>query len=214
MAKKKSVVDKTTKPKKVEKQNMMNPMSTYKKDFPIPPFVSLDVGKLKEMVDLSNTYASLLQQYATEEYKLQIVQTTTKKIESKEIKPPFLVPIPGNIFIPETNMKNVLKSLKHQELLISTKIAGVRGQLEHRYDEFVETMLRFKEFLSAKLGDKQISKFTQHRTGGKQRDGEQVLFEKEFDKMTEKDGKELEELLKKATKDMNKKTEELKKEKA
>jgi len=144
----------------------------------------------KQLVDESNYYAKLLKQYEQYEFAVQDLIYKRKKLQQGKIKLPILLPFAGNSLYQVNDKKMVIKDLDTQITVLKNSIAGIKSQMIHRRDEFIESGLRTCDFLSARFG-----KFTSRKVGvdpmqtGVRRKTkteekkDEVLFEAEFDKL-------------------------------
>jgi hypothetical protein len=150
----------------------------------------------KELIDQSNLYGKLMRQYEEIDFTYQNLVYKRKQIQKDEIKiskeSPIYVPLLGNSLVPLTDKKKVLKDIDDQLKGLKLQRDGVKGQMVHRRDEFVEAALRLKTFIDNRFG-----KYTSVSIGainngtgvrvkaGKEEEKkkEQKLFEAEFEKI-------------------------------
>lgn len=183
------------------------------------PLATSEAYLIKEVVDRSQVFGKLMNQWQQQEFLLQDLIWKRKQIQKGKIlinkDNPILLPFAGNSFYYQTDKKQVLSDLDKQIEILKNQNNGINGQLTHNRDEFIESGLRLKNFMEGRFGS-YTSKGVgvQHMTTGKrvsagkskQQNTEKVLFEEEFQELmkdAEKQNK-YREAVKKA-KDENKK---------
>lgn len=170
--------------KKVEKQagKQLMPMQQWESQY------------FNELVQASNTYAKLLKQEKTYEMIVKELEESRRKIQKGEIKLPVTITlIPKVMSYQEDDKKKVLGMLDDHIGNYKTALKGIRGQVEHRYDEFIESGIRNKEFLARRFKDKHAKAIAPE---SHQIQDEKTLFEADFDELMK--SKEKQEEFKKA----------------
>jgi len=148
----------------------------------------------KELIDQSNHYGKLMQQYEQYEFALQNMIYKRKQIQKGEIEiskqSPIYVPLVGNSLCPLTNKKMVLKDIDTQIKQITLSRDGIRGQMIQRRDEYIESALRLRTFIENRFGQytstsitvpKQVTGVRTSAGKDQQKATDQKIFEAEFD---------------------------------
>lgn len=175
--------------KDADKSKRTQAVTPIKRDEALP-LQQNEVWLFKDLVDQSNYFGKLLKQYEQYEFALQDLIYKRKKLQQGKIKLPILLPFAGNSLYQVNDKKMVLKDLDTQITVLKNSISGIKSQMIHRRDEFIESGLRTCDFLSTRFG-----KFTSRKVGvdpmqtGVRRKTktevkkDDVLFEAEFDKI-------------------------------
>jgi len=173
----------------------------------IEPLAGEDGKAIQEMIDLSNTYAGLWKQLDMHIFAAESLKKRIKDIQTGEIKMPLMVQISKTISYPEGDKEKVLKNMTNELRNVEIAKNGIEGQLQHRRDEYCESMLRVNRVLERKLGNKtHIESLTNARPkDAKTADDEVLIMEKELDKLTKEDEIQVKELIKKAAIENSKK---------
>jgi len=167
----------------------------------VAPLVENEARFFQELVDASNRYTSLLKQKAQYEFIVRKLQEHRKKIQIGKIKlPVMLTLIPKVMTYPEHDKKEVLKIFDEQIKVYEVNIKSIVGQMEHRYEDYVESAVRNREFLNKRYSGLHAKEITQSRQTIKD---EEVLFEAAFKDLAKDEG--LQDELKKAQKEAVKK---------
>jgi len=167
------------------------------------PLMQKEAGYFQELVDSSNRYTALAKQKAQYEFVLSKLQEKRNKVQSGEVKMPVVMAlIPKVIYYQEYDKKEVLKLLDEQITSYKNNIMAIDGQLQHREEEYKESAVRTREFMTNRYGGLKAQTLgtTTHR---KEIEDEDILFETEFKKLLEND--ETKEEFKKAQKEAVKK---------
>jgi len=157
----------------------------------VPPLMDFEGQIFQELVNASNRYTGLLKQKAQYEYIIKKLEGDRKKIQQGEIKLPILLTlIPKLMSYQETDKKKVLKIFDEQIAAYNTNLLSLKGQLEHRYEDYMESAARNKEFLNIRFKDAKAKNIVPLRDIGEK--DEEVLFEAEFKDLLKDEGKQLE----------------------
>ena len=123
---------------------------------------------IQGFVDQSNIYGKLLKQFEQYEFALQNMTWKRKQIQKGEITVnkdnPVLIPLVGNSMCQVTDKKQILKDLDEQIKSIQLSRDGIKSQMIHRRDEYVESALRLHNFLKDRYG-KYTTKTLDNKTG-------------------------------------------------
>lgn len=167
--------------------------------FKVKPLNQIQVNLMKESVDLSNKVSGLLKQYIEIQKSIRNGEDYVKRIESGKLKTPVMVKETDNIMIPEYNLKELKKRFKDEVKMMKESLSLVEGQVSHWYDEYRDSLVRVNKMTKSHLGDAvSVNNVSGHRrnVGGELKKQEKVILQKEFDKITDKDKKEINKLLK------------------
>ena len=148
---------------------------------------------------MQKTIDSLIRDYAEKDIMVDNMRRMANDIMKD--KQPLIIQIAKNMSRTEHDYKKVAKDIKNQADALEKSLGLLKGQIEHRYEDYLSTLVRHKRFVEAIIGDEKNKAITGHRAG-KQHDKitvkeEEVLFEKDFDKITDEDRETLKEIDKK-----------------
>lgn len=171
------------KPPKVEK--VVSQRTTIYQDFPIRPLNNTDSNQVKDMFSLSNNFAALMKKFADTELQVRASNKFVSEIKAKKIKGPLMIRASPNVFIPMHDMVKASENIGKEVELIEKENLLTRGQIEHRYEEYIDSLIRFKRILTALIGDKELTTLSGHRTDDtKSIEESKIIFQKEFEKMS------------------------------
>lgn len=183
---------KTTKPKTVKKEAVKKLDSIYDM-FPARTLNQDDGNRMKELFTLSNNVSALIRDYAEKEITVKKMKEAAKRIEKE--KQPLMVQVANNLFKTETNYKKLADSIKKQAEQLEKSLVIIKGQISHRYEDYVSVLIRQKRLLENIINNAQLKSITGHRSDAKTKAQEEKIFEKEFDKITDEDREQLKKLL-------------------
>lgn len=155
----------------------------------------------QELVNASNRYTQLLKQKAQYEFIIKKLQEDRKKIQHGDIPLPMTMTlIPKLMSYQEYDKKKILKIFDDQIKSYDTNIKTLNGQIEHRYEDYMESAVRNREFLNVRFKDVKAKNIVPLRDIAEK--DEEVLFEAEFSDLLkdEEKQKELKEAKKEAIK--------------
>lgn len=159
-----------------------------------PPLMDVEGQYFQELVDASNRYTNAMKQKAQYEYIAKKLTDDRKKIQQGDIKLPITITlIPNLLFYQEHDKKKILKIFDEQIQSYNTNLANLEGTLEHRYEEYMESAARNKEFINTRFKNAAVKNVVPLRDIGEK--DEELLFEAEFSDL-KKDDKKLEEFKK------------------
>lgn len=163
-----------------------------------PPLMTQEGQFFQELVNASNRYADLMKQEAQYKFIITRLEMDRKKIQHEEIHLPVqLTLIPNLMTYQEHDKKKVLAIFDEQIKSYNSNIQTLKGQMEHRYEDYLEYAARNKEFLSKRFQNVKAKSIVPLRDVGEK--DEEVLFEAEFKDL--KDSAEKKEQLKAAQKE-------------
>jgi len=182
-------------PTKLPKKKEVMPLITKDallKDYPIRTLNNADVNRFKELVTLSNNVAGLLKQCVDTDMSIEKGNDTAKQMMSGKIKGVAMMKVTANLFLPMADMRDVARKIKREVGMLKEANKISRGQLSQRYDEYLDSMRNIRTLIDGLLShapDKGLAKIRGDRTAGKNKAQiiEQTIFEKEIDKLTDKD---------------------------
>lgn len=152
-----------------------------KKTPPSQPLMQQEAQYFQELVETSNRYSALKKQKAQFEYVIGKLNKDRKKIQTGAIKLPVTITlIPNVMSYPEHDKKKAIKFFDDQLTNYKNSLKALEGQITHRYEEYVESAVRTREFLIARYGKLKAKYIVPARKGIEEEDN---LFEAEFDKL-------------------------------
>jgi len=163
--------------KRVVKKKQKVPKET--KPVTVPPLMEFEGKFFQELVNASNRYTALLKQEAQYKFIVRKLETDRKKIQQGGIKLPMLITlIPKLMSYQENDKKKVLAIFDEQIAAYNTNLSSLKGQIEHRYEDYMESAARNKEFLNIRFKNAKAKNIVPLRDIGEK--DEEVLFEAEF----------------------------------
>lgn len=151
-----------------------------------PRVPSLQKGEgqyFQELVDVSNLYASLQTQEAQYKFIIEKLEENRKKIQDGEIKLPLRFwLIPNLVSYPESDKKKIFKFFDEQITGYKNSLKTLKGTITHRYEEYAESAVRTREFVTKRFASLKAGDIVPDR---KTIEGEENLFEAEFNKLME-----------------------------
>ena len=163
--------------KKVIKKKQVVPLE--EKSQKVMPLMESEGRFFQELVNASNSYTNLLKQKDQYKFIIKKLQEDRKKIQQGEIELPILMTlIPKLMSYYEKDKKKVLKIFDEQIASYNTNLLSLEGQLEHRYENYMEFAARNKEFLNIRFKNAKAKNIVPLRDIGEK--DEEVLFEAEF----------------------------------
>lgn len=147
----------------------------------VPPITEAEGQYFKELVETSNRYIALMQQQMKYEFVVKKLEDNRLKIQKDEYPMPFtLALIPNVMFYQEHDKKKILKIFDEQLTSYRGSIKAIKSQIDHRYEEYVESAVRNREFLIRKYGTLKAKQVAPDRKIIKD---EEDLFEAEFSEL-------------------------------
>jgi len=163
--------------KRVVKKKQVVPLE--EKSQKVMPLMESEGRFFQELVNASNSYTNLLKQKNQYKFIIKKLQEDRKKIQQGEIELPILMTlIPKLMSYYEKDKKKVLKIFDEQIAAYNTNLLSLEGQLEHRYENYMESAARNKEFLNIRFKNAKAKNIVPLRDIGEK--DEEVLFEAEF----------------------------------
>lgn len=163
--------------KRVVKKKQIAPVEV--KSTRVLPLMESEGRFFQELVNASNRYTDLMKQEAQYKFIIKRLEEDRKKIQTGEIELPILTTlIPKLMSYQEHDKKKVLKVFDEQIQAYKTNIVTLKGQIEHRYEDYLESAARNKEFLNIRFKDVKAKNIVPLRDIGEK--DEEVLFESEF----------------------------------
>jgi len=179
---------------KVEKKPVVKEKTIYD-EFPARTLSQDDANKMKEIFTLSNNVSALIRDFAEKTITVKNMRIMADKIEKK--KKPLQIQVAKNMFMTEDDYRTVVNDIRIQANTLEKSLILIHGQIEHRYDDYVSTLVRFDSFINTIINGAKNRAITGHRSTGEVKEQEEILFEKEFDKISEEDKVQLKEIDKK-----------------
>jgi len=164
----------STKNKKTAKTKTKSKIATLKQS---------ETQYFQELVEISSRYAAMLKQEAQYEFIIHKLEENRKKIQDGEIKLPIVLPlIPNVMYYSEFDKKKIFEFFDTQITSYKNSIKALKGQLEQRYEAYIESGVRVREFLIRRYGTLTAKQIVPDR---KTVGDEENLFEAEFNKLME-----------------------------
>jgi len=145
------------------------------------PLSQMEAQYFEELKEASNDYSKILTQQTQFEHVVAQLQKSRKKIQDGEIKMPInLTLIPKVMTYPEGNKKEILKIFDETIKNYLQSLQAVNTQVEYRYETFIESGIRNREYFNRRFQNVTAKKIAPARTAIKD---ESTLFEAELDKL-------------------------------
>jgi hypothetical protein len=148
--------------------------------YPVRSLFQVEADQFKALTTLSNNRAAILKDIMDKEAGVKQMRELSKKIKKGDIKGPFLQPILPNILAPFTDTKTVAMKIDEQIKMVQTTVDIAKGQIPHRYEEYVDSLINFRDRLSEIIGSAKRSNIAAQRLGA-DTEKEKIIFEKSFD---------------------------------
>lgn len=161
----------------------------------IMPLMAGEGRFFQELVDSSNQLSKLMEKESQYKFIVKKLLTDRKQIQDEDIALPVnLTLIPKLMSYPEHDKKKVLKIFDEQIKAYNINLATLKGQVNMKYENFIESGIRNREFLKLRFNSEVKTKsiVAMRKYGEKD---EETLFEGEFKELL-KDPKKQEELKK------------------
>ena len=172
---------------KIEKPAEFEKEHTIYDDFPARTLNQDDANHMKEIFTLSNNVAALIRDYAEKQIAVKHMRNMADKLEQE--KQPIIVQVAKNMFKTELDYRTVAKDIRKQAEDIEKSLVLIHGQIEHRYEDYVSTLIRHNRFIETVINTATNVKITRHRSDGKTKAEEEKLIESEFEKELPKETK-------------------------
>lgn len=201
----------SNKDKKIEKQECptgacdIKSKTTIYEKYPVKTLSQDDANHMKEIFEMSNNVSALIRDYATKDITITSMRKTAKEIEKQ--KEPLMIQVAKNVYKTERDYKKLAKSIRDQANKIEKQLVLLDGQIAHRYEDYVASLIRHKRFVENVIKSAKIKTITGHRSDNKTKKDEEIVFEKEFEDMTDADIEKLKKLNSKIKKSLDKKKE-------
>lgn len=161
------------------KKRVVKTKQVEMKPVKIPPLMEAEGQFFQELVNASNQYTNLMKQESQYQFILKRLQTDRKKIQKGDIELPILMTlIPKVMSYWEHDKKKVLSIFDEQIKAYHANLLSLKGQMEHRYEDYTESGVRNREFLAARFKTAKAKSIVALRDVGEKE--EEVLFEAEF----------------------------------
>lgn len=150
----------------------------------IKPLTQKEGSSLQEMVDISNTYAALVEQYKKYSYMINALKKRAEQFKNGNLNPPVMIALSQKIFYAENDRNKIIKYFEDEIYNFDMARQGIIGTMQHRKDEFIECLIRVHRILGDRIKDKELTDITRFRSvDDKTKDDEKKLLEKELDSM-------------------------------
>jgi len=150
----------------------------------VKPLEPKDGRNLQEMIDLSNTYATLLKQYNQYDVMITVLKKRKAQFISGELKPPVMITISHNMSYAENDKEKIINYFNQEINNLEIAKSAAYNLVQHRQDEFMEAVIRIHRFLGEKVKDREVTKVrTARQPDAKTAEEEKKLLEKELDEL-------------------------------
>lgn len=180
MARKRQKKDKKKKEIKEPKLDTPN-LTDLKKMFPVNPLSTFEGNQFKELAQLSNTAAAMMKDVNEKEIMAFRLRAMAKKIKSGEIKPPLLQEVLPKLYAQYTDMDKAHQIISENAKSLDNTAQFALGQLGHRYEEYVDALIRFRNRLNGFIGEAKLKTVSHHRTDKESDTKQGEIFDKGFE---------------------------------
>ena len=153
------------------------------------PLMQSETIYFNELVEISNTFGKLKQQYDQYTFIKKTLEERRVKVQKGTIGLPVQIQLSQGMFYTEGSKKKVLENLDEQIKTIKTSIKGIQNQVENHRDAFVESGLRLQQFAERRFGMYKVKTFAPRGVSATENDKE--LLEKEYDELFKADKKDM-----------------------
>lgn len=164
---------------------------TIYEDFPVPTLNQTNANEIQEIFNISNTLAAFIKEYAEKSIQIKKMRSMAKKIEQE--RKPIIIGVAQNLFKHEEDYNSVAKDIRVNAEKLEKSLKLLHGQIEHRYEDYVTLLVRYKRFLERLIAvdGENIKKITGHYADKRTKQEEEIIFERDFEKLTDEDRKQL-----------------------
>jgi len=159
------------------KQPAPRPMSEL---YPVRSLFQAEADQFKALTVLSSNRAAILKDIEDKETGIQQMRALSKKLKKGEIKGPLMQQILPGVFAQFPDTKKAASKVDNQIGIVQTTVDLAKGQISHRYEEYVDALINFRDRLNEIIGDTQRSNIATQRLGAAAAK-EKLVFEKSFD---------------------------------
>lgn len=185
-----------------------NPLIEYQKKYPVIGMNQETANLMKESIDLSNRFQTVVKQLVTEKESIQRDKLFINELKSGKVKTPIMIPRNNGILFPVYDLKSYIKELESKIKARNEMLIVVEGQVGQWYDQYTDAVVRLKFRVDKMLEnhpDKDIIKGIEgHRISRDFDKKEQASFiqgfTKDVDKLTDAEKKMIMEAAKQNTK--------------
>lgn len=168
------------KSKKVVKKIKAPKKPTMQELCPVKPLTQKEGDMFKLSVNLGNAYKAVMDDISQKELAISQMKSIGKQIKDGDIKGPLMQQIAPGVYGQFHDMKDTVKKINLQINQVELTIKIAMGQLPHRHDEYVDSLILFRDKLTEKIGDAKLSAISDRRAVvGKGK--ETALFEQSFE---------------------------------
>lgn len=148
----------------------------------IAPLMESEGRFFQELVESSNQLTGAKKQKAQFEFIINKLKEDRKKIQHGDIKLPMVMTlIPKLLSYYENDKKKILKIFDDQLAAYNANLATLKGQIALRYENFIESAVRNREFLNIRFKDAKVKHIVPLRDIGEK--DEELLFEADYAKL-------------------------------
>lgn len=118
-------------------------------------FTPNEAQLVNEMTTINNDLVALYKQQTQHEFATNEIKKIIHDMKAGKIKSINLIH-GQTVVVPMNDMKDARKMLMDRKTLFDNALKGIEGQISHREDSFIESMMKVKRFLNEKLKDVKI----------------------------------------------------------
>jgi hypothetical protein len=148
-------------------------------EFNISPLEQKDADFIKSIFNISNNVSALIKDYSEKEISVKNMRIVADDIERE--KQPLIMQVTKNLF-KSIGYKGIAKQMREQAELLEKTLVLSKGQIGHRYEDYVSSLIRLKRFIDGKVEGIKLPSITGYRSDEKTSQEEEILFEKDFEK--------------------------------
>jgi len=165
------------------KQPTPRPMSEL---YPVRSLLQTEADQFKALVGLSGNRAAIIKDIEDKEKGIKQMRLLSKKLSKGEIKGPLMQQILPGVFAQFPDTKKAAGKINEQIAVIQTTVDIAKGQIPHRYEEYVDSLINFRDRLNEIIGDTQRSNVAAQQVKPKDK---KIVFEKSFEDFEKKASK-------------------------
>lgn len=153
--------------------------------YPVRSLYQAEADQFKALTVLSSNRAAILKDIDDKETGMQQMRALSKKLRKGEIKGPLMQQILPGVFAQFPDTKKAATKINEQIKVVQTTVDIAKGQMPHRYEEYVDGLINFRDRLNEVIGDTKRSNVAVQRLGADPKK-EKIVFEKRFEDFEKK----------------------------
>lgn len=148
--------------------------------YPVRSLFQTEADQFKALTVLSSNRAAIIKDIEDKETGMRQMRALSKQLRHGDIKGPLMQQILPGVFAQFPDTKKAATKIDEQIKIVQTAVDIAKGQISHRYEEYVDALINYRDRFSEIIGDAKRSNIAVQRLGAKEKD-EKVVFEKTFD---------------------------------